>query len=389
MNLKWFRPLYFPILLPVALLIALYNKLSPIPFKIYVLRVDRVGQLAANQEEFCCHRDLGMLPKEYRVYIYRHRPSNTTLMNMWKRVLRVRQSALPLFDVCNKLGGLGITSMYIHRVTTGYDPNHLVEKTPQHIDFTQEEEREAQAQLSRLGIDMGKPMIPVLGRDSLYLKSIRETTDEDSYRNVDINTFIPAMEHLAARFNVIRMGHVAGTPLKTDTPGILDYSFCGGRTELLDIYISARCHFFFSTGTGLDSIASHCFRKPVLYVNLIPMEAAIAFNTNSLIIFKQLWHVENKRYLTLSEIFSLDIGLACTPRELSPHGVVAHDNSPEDITAVVVEMEARLDGTWERGEEGEALQARFWSHFKKKYPDSPPVSRIGTAFLRKYPHWLE
>ena len=35
MNLKWFRPLYFPILLPVALLIALYNKLSPIPFKIY------------------------------------------------------------------------------------------------------------------------------------------------------------------------------------------------------------------------------------------------------------------------------------------------------------------------------------------------------------------
>ena len=107
-QLKWFRPLFWPLLLPIALLLALFNKLSPVPFKIYLMRVDRIGHLAENTEQFCCKLDLGQIGREFRVFVHRDAPCNRFLLRMWSRVLPIRQVFLPLYDVCNKFGGLGV-----------------------------------------------------------------------------------------------------------------------------------------------------------------------------------------------------------------------------------------------------------------------------------------
>ena len=164
-NLKPYRLLYWPFLLPVALLIALFNKISPIPFKIYALRVNRIGQMAGNQEELCCQLDLGLLPREFRVFIHRDRPCNTVLLDMQKRILPIHNSFLPLFDVCHKLGGLGISSMDIERYL-GQDWEQWVTKTPQHLSFTEEETREAKKQCRALDIDPDAPFVPVLSATS-------------------------------------------------------------------------------------------------------------------------------------------------------------------------------------------------------------------------------
>jgi len=387
-NLRWYRIFYWPFMLPIALLLALFNKISPVPFKIYPLRIDRVGHMSVNQEQFLCEMEHGLYPKEFRVYVHRDRPANSVMLDILKRVMPVRQILLPLFDVCHKMGGLGVSSMDLHN-SPGEDWNYLIYKTPQHMFLSETEEQEARKQCKELGIDPNSPFIPVLGRDSSYLSHLGEPTDEMSYRNVDINTFIPAMEHLADRFQVIRMGSIVKDKLKTNHPNILDYSFSGKRTELLDVYFSAKCHFFLSCGTGLDSITSTSFRLPVLYVNYIPPSIVPYFRPGSMFILKKYWHTKEKRYLGLNELFENHLGDAFSPSTLNPIDIVVHDNSPEEIKEVASEMTARLDGTWIETKEDKDLQKQFKAIYKKHFGDFQVLGRIGSKFLKDNSYWLK
>ena len=45
-------------------------------------------------------------------------------------------------------------------------------------------------------------------------------------------------------------------------------------------------------------------------------------------------------------------------------------------------MESRLDGTWEKNQEDEILQKKFWKHFKSSKLHGVIRSRIGAHFLR-------
>lgn len=387
-NLRPYRILYFPVLVPVALLLALFNKISPIPFKIYNLRVERIGQMAGNQEEIICELELGELPREFRVFVHKDHPSNAVLQRMQERALPFRQAFLPLFDVCHKFGGLGVSSSDLHDIT-GRDPKQLIPKTKQHIDFTAEEEEKARQECRDAGIDPNRPFVSVLGRDPSYLQHVGEPTNDDSYRNVDINTFIPALEYLAGTQQVVRLGSVVRQKLNTGHPDIIDYSNSGKRTELLDVYLSARCRFFFSVGTGLDSIAACCFRLPVLYVDYIPFNYACQLKPNAIFIPKKFWHIEEKRYLTFTEILTSDVKDLYTPSTLNPLGIAVHDNTPEEILDAAREMDQRLAGTWQETDEDRDRQQRFWALYRKHTTDFPCEARIGTAFLRDNPEWLE
>ena len=387
-NLRPYRLLYWPFLLPIALLIALFNKISPVPFKIYALRVNRIGQMAGNQEELCCQLDLGLLPKEFRVFVHRDKPCNRVMLEMQKRILPIHNAFLPLFDVCHKLGGLGISSMEIERYR-GQDWQQWVTKTPQHLFFNDEETAEAERQCRKLGIDPGEPFVPVLSRDISYLAHIKEPTAQDSYRNDDINTYIPAMEFLADHMKVIRMGSVVQTALNTSHPNILDYSNSGMRTELLDVYLSAHCAFFWSCATGLDNIPSCCFRRPVLYVNFLPASNAPILKPGSIFIPKKFWHRTEKRYLKLSELIRTNAWDMVLPSELDPLDIEIHTNTPDEILAVTREMHGRLEGTWTETPEDTANQERFWAYYKAYSPDYQCVGRIGSEFLRTNPNWLE
>lgn len=387
-NLRPYRIFFWPLLLPVALLLALFNKISPIPFRIYAIRVDRVGQMASNHEQFLSELDHGMYPREFRVFIHRDRPSNIALLGLLKRAMPIHQVFLPLFDICHKMGGLGVSSMKVHNIS-GDDENYLSLKSPRHLSFSEEEEQEARTQCARLGIDPDAPFVPVMGRDNAYLIKIGEPTALDTYRNVDINTFIPAMEFLANSCKVIRMGSVVSGKLETSHPNILDYSLSGKRSELLDIYLAAKCRFFLTCGTGLDSIASCSFRLPVLYVDYIPPVLVPFLKPNSMILLKKYWLTKEERYLTLSELLFSDIGNKFNAHQLDPHDIVVHDNTSEEILEAVREMTARLDGTFVETPEDEERQARFRAIYKKKYDHLQVHGRIGAAFLKDNPYWLE
>ena len=388
-NLRPYRILFFPLLLPVALLLALFNKLSPVPFKLYDLRMERIGQMASNQEEILCALELGLLPREFRVFVHRDHPSNRTLLQMQKRVMPIHNWLLPLFDVCQKLGGLGVSSKELTRLT-GRDELQVLDRTKPHLSFSEAELAEAHRQCAALGIDPAKPIVPVLGRDTAYLSHIGEPTDQDSYRNVDINTYIPAMEYSADKgFQVVRMGSVVRNRLEANHPSIWDYSTSGKRTELLDVYFSSTCRFFLTCGSGPDSIAAFCFRLPILYANYIPLSFVPALTSKSMVILKKYWHTKEERYLTLSEMLAGNRPDMLLPSQLTPLGIVVHDNTPEEILEATMELDARIDGTWKETEEDRELQRAFWTLYEQRWPGLKHSCRVGAAFLRNNPFFTK
>jgi len=372
--------------LPVALLLALFNKLSPVPFKIYVIRADRIGHLVVNQENFLYEIEHGLHPREMRVYVHRDIPSNKVVLDLLKRVMPIHQIFLPLFDVCHKMGGLGVSSMYLHH-HPGTDPSRTMYQSAPHLSFSAEEEREALRQCADLGIDPNKPFVPVLGRDSAYLAAINEPTDTNSYRNVDINTFIPAMEYLADHYPVLRMGSVVKDRLRTNHPNIIDYSLSGKRTELLDVYLAAKCHFFLTVGSGLDSIAASGFRRPMLFVNYITPDMTAILSPNSLCILKKYWNANESRYMGLLELHRAGL-LSMSADVLNEQGIFVHDNTPEELLESVREMHERLAGTWVETDEDRRLQALFWEKMLEICPNPQPNIRIGAAYLRNNPFWI-
>ena len=70
--------------------------------------------------------------------------------------------------------------------------------------------------------------------------------------------------------------------------------------------------------------------------------------------------------MSIREILESGAGMFYHAQEYDQAGIELVDNTPEEITAVVMEMEERINGTWQSTEEDEELQLRFWSAFKER-----------------------
>jgi hypothetical protein len=71
------------------------------------------------------------------------------------------------------------------------------------------------------------------------------------------------------------------------------------------------------------------------------------------------------------------------------------ENTPEEIKDLVIEMDERLNGSWNETEEDISLQKKFWSIFNnnmKKFNleklRGKIKSRFGAKFLRENKNWL-
>jgi len=92
---------------------------------------------------------------------------------------------------------------------------------------------------------------------------------------------------------------------------------------------------------------------------------------------------EEHRFLTFGETLDSGIGRFSKSEQYEQLGIEVVENTPEEITALAVEMDERLEGTWQTTEEDEERQRRFWSLFKPSELHGTIVSRIGAEFLRQ------
>jgi putative glycosyltransferase (TIGR04372 family) len=178
---------------------------------------------------------------------------------------------------------------------------------------------------------------------------------------------------------------------------VIDYATNGMRSDFMDIYLGAKCEFCISVGTGFDAIPI-IFRRPVVYVNMVPVGYFATWSRQNVGITKHHHSVPETRGLTLREIITRGIGFFAWSAEYEKHGVRLVENSPEEIRDVVVEMVERLNGTWRPHRDDDDLQSRFWKIFPTDAVDTYAHgrrlhgeirSRFGAAFLRANRAFLE
>ena len=265
------------------------------------------------------------------------------------------------------------------------DIHGLLAKTEPHLSFTDEEERKGKDGLKALGVQNQTPFVCFHARDSMYLKKLQpfsDTTYHD-YRDSDIKNYLLAAEELSRRGkDAIRMGAVVKEALTVRDPKIIDYATNGLRSDFMDIYLGAKCHFFISSGTGIDAIPM-IFRRLSAFVNFIPLEYGRFWQPGHLFIPKKHWLSAQRRLMTFREIIDSGAGRFLNGNQFKQLGIELIENTPEEIKDLVIEMDMRLEGTWQSNKEDEELQKRFWSLFSPSELNGTFCARIGVEFLRQ------
>jgi putative glycosyltransferase (TIGR04372 family) len=377
---------------PVVLLIRVLRPLVLIRFR--YLRSNRIGHFAANTEVYLCERDAGMHGQRVvDIFYYRVPICNHQLKKMWDRSLHISWFSSLIANLLDRtnyhLPG-GEKHVVPWRKDQGRDIYGLLAHTEPHLSFTAEEERLGYETLEKIGVEKDAPFVCFHARDSAYLDAIYPDLNwhYHDYRDSNIHNYIPAMEELICRgYYAIRMGAIVKEALNTANPKIIDYA-TNSRTEFMDIFLGAKCYFFLGSTAGIYAI-SEIFRRPIAWVNHIPLEHAPTWGKNNLFIPKKLWLREEHRFLTFREILDSGVGRFIENEQYEKYGIEVIENTPEEITALAIEMDERLKGTWQTTEEDEKLQRRFWALFKPSELNQVFRSRIGAEFLRQNQELLE
>ena len=363
------------------------------------LKSNRIGHFGGNTEIYLCERNQNILTKKYKDFFYLKLPvSNQQLLKMWKRNnLKIYQ----IFKYIEK-ANIALPGGKRHHLIlpSDRDVNDYFSHSKPSLYFTDTEIKLGMKFLESFkGFKNGR-FVCFHGRDPAYIRNFESRTRrvhsrKHNYRNSNIENFVLAMKKLSKKgYYVFRMGSLVQKSLDIHNNKIIDYATNGMRTDFLDIFLSGNCRFFVGSSSGLSSVAS-IFRVPLLSVNMIPLEYSVTFLENSIFIPKKLWIINEHRFMRFSEIFESGAGRFLHTENYKELGLEVIENTPEEISDAVLEMENRIEGSWVGDHEDEKLQKRFWELFPRSehvysriYEIRTPLhgkirSRIGAAFLRQ------
>ena len=399
LALELFKTPLYLLAVPVVLCVRLIKPWMLVRFG--SMASARIGHFAANTELYLCEYDAGInVPKQrhFDLFFMAYKPvCNDQLACMWGRELRIYPRFVlgPIYRI-NRLipGG---RSHEIVNTQHDRDVNNLLTRFPPHISFTDEEMKKGEESLRKIGIPEEEPFVCLMVRDAEYLKEKFPNVDftYHDYRDSNINNYVLAAEELAERgYYVIRMGAKVSSPLISSNPKVIDYAFNGMRNDFMDIYLGANCKFAITVGTGMDAIPM-IFRRPMVYVNYVPLGYFLTWGEGTLVLAKH--HIKDHRECTLSEIFNSGVGFCLSTSDYNSKGIKLLENSPEEIRNVALEFVDRLEGKWHQQPDDEKLQRLFWKIFPTNAVDlhlGMPLhgkirARYSANFLRENPGWLE
>lgn len=275
------------------------------------------------------------------------------------------------------------------------DGNGVLEKTKPHIAFTEDEDAKGRDFLRSLGMKESDRYICFNIRDEAYMKihygsvsQFNENIPEYHWcRNSDIALYYKTMQALIDKgYWVIRMGKETEKEIGIKSQKIIDYPKSNFKSDFLDMWLGAHCHFMVTTGSGIDTLC-HAYRKPEVCVSLIPISIVAYMHCGSINIFKHL-KFKNGRRLTFAEISATGAWEFGNSKVFFDHGMEWEDNTPQEIYDAVFEMVARLDGAWVDKKEDEILHEKIWQILLKSPSYSRfykvPKHRIGTQYLRDH-----
>lgn len=353
-----------------------------------------IGHFALNTELYLCEKGKNINSPQGKcidlLFFSSSLVSNSQLLNMWKRVIKT-YPALPLeaIEWVNNIIPGGEAHNIGANINNDRDVLNLLADSKPHLSFTDEEEGRGREFLESLGITNGTRYICLNVRDSAYYQSIGVSNHRHGYRDSLIENYALAAEELVNRgFFVIRMGKVCEAPLNSSKKEIIDYAYRKIGNDFLDVYLGARCHMCLSTGSGFDAIPA-LFRKPVSFVNYLPVEAPLSSQNYIVYLSKGHFDAKTGKQLSLKQIVDLKLAYKVSTDTYRANGILLKENTPEEIRDVAVEMVERLQGTWRSDPVGEELQNKFRKIMPLSLRDNRERPLHGDFFIRYSENYLK
>jgi putative glycosyltransferase (TIGR04372 family) len=277
--------------------------------------------------------------------------------------------------------------------TGSRDVEGLLARYDVKIPFLPSETDEAREWLRSKGWKDGEPFVCLLVRDDEYLANdplhgngtagALKKRAYHSYRNSDIDTYIPAIRWLANQeVWVIRMGKLMAKPLPSDMDHVIDYAFDAEKSDLLDIWLFANCAGCVSTATGLDQLAL-IYDRPLLCVNALPLGHLFSWG-------QAIWSPKKLRWAATGKNLSVSDYLDSmwtTTSEYDMAGIEIVDLAADEITTAVREFWQRCAGTWQEEPEHLQRQENFWEilqawpRYEAYHGVRHQDARVGAAWL--------
>ena len=257
---------------PLVIFLFAMNPLLRVQF--VKIRDDRMGHLAANTEIFLRRLKLGILKKKGMLYIgiASTRPCNKQLLKMFKRKMAIIQLPKLLSEVAFSEKSLLAKSGFGMHLPMNSNEYYEFSYGKPNLEFTPAEEKQGKELLKKMGLTDKDWFVCFHARDPKYLAKYFSSVDYSyhNYRDWDINNALKAAKYIASKWGfAMRMGAVVEKKLpKLKNPRIIDYASYY-RSDFWDIYLSAKCKFFFGDGSGISEVVQ-IFNVPVAWVNLLP-----------------------------------------------------------------------------------------------------------------------
>ena len=362
------------LLVPFAALVVLAARLG-LPIRFGMIWSARMGHMAGNMECYLCEREAG-LSKGWDIWHYGGKPCSAQLDKMLRRVVWIDRTGFT--RICALVNELfdGKEKHQIDTAQVDRDIHNLFERQRPHLYFTDEEEARGEAGLRALGIPKGAKWVYLVVRDAAKHPQL----PYHSYRNADIESHALAAKALADRgYYVVRDARQVLRPMPITHPKIIDFAMRKPYDDFMSIYLGAKCAFCLSTGTGPDAIPV-IFRRPICYVNYVPIEYLQTYHKGSLAIWKH--HEKDGKRMTLTEIYESKCGHFMAAEQFAEAAITLVDNTPQEIAEAAIEMADGLSTD---------DQSAFWDKFPRSnstYNDKPLHGairmRIGREFLKGY-----
>lgn len=374
----------------VVVLPALYAIEPFYRIRLGLMYTQRIGALATHTDLFLRKQQYYGAPARTAYFFFGSDPANRYLFNMWKR-------HLPIFE-----SRWGTRLLFAWRPilsrTRFWEPMAygrkreilIMNETEPTLSFTEEEERQGRQFLAEMGIGENDWFVCFHARDPAYFRDWRPQYEDHwrsvDYKNIRVEKYLKAAEYITARNGfAVRLGGITDTPLpNAGNPKIIDYA-TKYRTDFMDIYLSAKCRFFLSSGSGIDKVAE-LFERPIAVANYTAYsytyEREYHLVSPRLIVSKK-----DNRIVTYAEAQAAGFAARITgrpgPKAYLEAKFAWKEQDADDVVDLCMDMFDKLDGKPVSGEARE-LQERFaekyWSH-NEHYQRA---AKVGPRWVLKY-----
>jgi len=343
--------LRFVVVLPASVLLPLGARLlSPfVRIRFGSLRSDRIGHFAGDPELDLCRLALSadrrptLVLASFRDPLRAGRPVNSFLAELWRRHLRIIPAWLmdPAIWIERRVSRSGNRYELFRRGDR--DTEGLLTRVPRACFLSVAEIERGWEVMASMGVPRGAPFVIVNARDSAYLSRLYPFSDWSyhDYRNVDVETYNPAARLLVEHgYRVIRVGRAVERPWTAHSGDgwIVDYSSSEFVSDFMDVFLCSECAFMMSNQSGIDSLASFTFRRPVLLVGVAPVGLLHTFLSRSIAVIKHYVDVASGERLSLAGIADRGLMTGVSSELYSEAGVRLEGNSPAEILDATSEM---------------------------------------------------